>query len=218
MQLNKSVRGLGILTLILALGAGIGSLQASADLFLCPPTCAGLANNDIIMGDGGSPPTLDNAGMNGGAGNDILFGGEGNDTAMDGGLGNDTVFGGNGNDTMVDAGGDDKFFPGPDAGLSTSLQQVDAGDGNDKITVGAGEVHGVNPTQPLPNPATPTAAGLNINCGTGSDTVNFLGFGPLVYNQGQTPLAFYVLDPKTGGTIFVAADCEHINGLSQYPQ
>ena len=76
----------------------------------------GTAGNDTITTSNGS----DN--IDGGAGDDTLSGGLGVDTLI-GGLGNDTSTGGDGVDFIVDLSG---------------VMAIDAGDGDDVMTVGAG--------------------------------------------------------------------------------
>ncbi|MDI5924693.1 calcium-binding protein [Rhizobium leguminosarum] len=93
----------------------------------------GTGNDTIIGGDGADT-------LNGGAGEDQLYGGAGNDTLIggdgndlfSGDVGNDVIRGGAGNDTISDGGFG--FFPGPD-GLVSEVLDIDAGDGDDAITV-----------------------------------------------------------------------------------
>jgi Ca2+-binding RTX toxin-like protein len=81
--------------------------------------------NDILTGTDGDDH------MNGGNGNDTIYGGDGNDTisggngddVMDGGTGDDILTGGNGNDTMMAGDGNDS---------------LDGGNGNDTLVGGAG--------------------------------------------------------------------------------
>src|SRR5690606_24919320 len=58
--------------------------------------------NDLLFGQGGDDT------LNGGAGNDILIGGVGKDTLL-GGEGNDLLFGGKGDDTLTGGSGADTF-------------------------------------------------------------------------------------------------------------
>jgi len=80
--------------------------------------------------------------LTGGSGNDLLFGGSGNDTLLGKG-GNDLLFGGSGNDTLTGGDGDDQMFgesgndrmiwnPGDDSEL------MEGGDGNDTAEVNGG--------------------------------------------------------------------------------
>ena len=78
----------------------------------------------------------------GGSGNDQLFGGAGNDTLL-GKAGNDLLFGGDGNDTLIGGTGDDQMFgqAGNDLmiwnpGEGTDL--MEGGDGNDTAEVNGG--------------------------------------------------------------------------------
>lgn len=67
----------------------------------------------------------------GGAGNDIIKGGNGNDT-LDGGIGNDTILAGAGNNLVYGGSGEDSITCG--AGNDT----IDGGDGSNFIDAGAG--------------------------------------------------------------------------------
>ncbi|AMN44277.1 beta strand repeat-containing protein [Rhodoplanes sp. Z2-YC6860] len=78
----------------------------------------------------------------GGSGNDQLFGGAGNDT-LEGKGGNDLLFGGAGNDTLIGGSGDDQMFGGSgndlmiwNPGDGTDL--MEGGDGNDTAQVNGG--------------------------------------------------------------------------------
>ena len=67
----------------------------------------GSNHNDILAGD-----ARDNV-LDGGLGNDTLYGGPGGgDDVMDGGPGNDRIFGGQGDDTLVGGPGADSFYGG----------------------------------------------------------------------------------------------------------
>lgn len=66
-------------------------------------TILGGAGNDILFGGGG------NDNIDGGIGNDLIFGMAGNDTLL-GGDGNDNLYGGNGNDTLKGGAGKDWLF------------------------------------------------------------------------------------------------------------
>jgi Ca2+-binding RTX toxin-like protein len=90
-------------------------------------TLDGGAGNDILFGRDGNDT------LNGGAGNDILFGRDGNDT-LNGGDGNDIHFGGAGNDTVVGGKGTDTAFLG--AGNDKFIWNP--GDGNDSVDGGSG--------------------------------------------------------------------------------
>src|SRR5215831_8526286 len=80
--------------------------------------------------------------LTGGSGNDMLFGQAGNDTLLGKG-GNDLLFGGDGNDTLIGGDGDDQVFgeagndrmiwnPGDDTDLN------EGGDGSDTVEVNGG--------------------------------------------------------------------------------
>ncbi|MBI1418535.1 MAG: hypothetical protein GC146_15065 [Limimaricola sp.] len=85
----------------------------------------GGAGNDLIYGDGGND-TID-----GGADNDTLYGGDGNDS-LSGGTGNDTLFGGAGADTIAGNAGDNMLYGGAD----NDTFVVDASAENDTIVGG----------------------------------------------------------------------------------
>jgi Ca2+-binding RTX toxin-like protein len=104
--------------------------------------------NDTLLGGNGDDllNTYTGTGfkyLDGGAGNNTLYGGDGNDTvvgqdgddrldgndgndSLDGGLGNDTLYGGNGNDTLI--GGD-------------GIDELNGGDGNDNYYVTNSHTH-----------------------------------------------------------------------------
>jgi Ca2+-binding RTX toxin-like protein len=87
----------------------------------------GGAGNDTITGGSGNDQLFGGAGndiLNGKGGNDLLFGGDGNDTLI-GGAGDDQVFGQGGNDTMI-------WNPGDGTDL------FEGGDGNDTAVVNGG--------------------------------------------------------------------------------
>ncbi|MDR9781399.1 cadherin domain-containing protein [Rhizobium redzepovicii] len=87
------------------------------------------AGNDNIAGGDGADTLNGGAGydsLNGGVGNDTLYGGDGNDH-ISGDVGNDVIRGGAGNDTIDDG----ELF-----GLSPEVIDINAGHGNDSISVG----------------------------------------------------------------------------------
>ena len=105
----------------------------------------GSAHNDILAGD-----RRDNV-IDGGAGNDTLYGGPGGgDDDMTGGPGNDRLFGGQGNDTLVGGPGDDRlagghgndvFVFGPGEGADTV---TDFSGGTDKIDLMAFDIESID--------------------------------------------------------------------------
>ncbi|MBY5365324.1 metal-binding protein [Rhizobium leguminosarum] len=86
------------------------------------------AGNDNINGDDGNDT------LNGGAGNDQLHGGDGHDT-LNGGDGNDWLWGDLGNDIIRGGAGNDTISDGELFGLASEVVDIDAGDGNDAITL-----------------------------------------------------------------------------------
>ena len=102
-------------------GAGIGADSfSSIEAFLLG------AGDDVLTGGNGDE-TFD-----GGAGNDTLKGGAGDDT-LSGGLGNDTLDGGSGDDVVAGGAGDDVLKAG------SGDDVVDGGDGSDNIDAGSGD-------------------------------------------------------------------------------
>ena len=85
----------------------------------------GSNHNDILAGD-----RRDND-IDGGAGNDTLYGGPGGgDDMMSGGLGNDRLFGGQGDDTLIGGPGDDRLA----GGHGNDVFVFGPGDGADTVT------------------------------------------------------------------------------------
>ncbi|TBZ14788.1 calcium-binding protein [Rhizobium leguminosarum] len=104
------------------------------------------AGNDTINGGDGADT------LNGGAGEDLIYGGAGNDTLsggdgedlIRGGAGNDTLNGGDandrlygeaGNDVIRGGAGNDTISDGEQFGFASEVFDLDAGDGDDAITV-----------------------------------------------------------------------------------
>ncbi|NEH47340.1 calcium-binding protein [Rhizobium leguminosarum] len=105
----------------------------------------GAGNDNINGGDGADT-------LNGGAGEDLIYGGAGNDTLsggdgedlIRGGAGNDTLNGGDandrlygeaGNDVIRGGAGNDTISDGEQFGFASEVFDLDAGDGDDAITV-----------------------------------------------------------------------------------
>lgn len=106
---------------------GQGNINGSSKDDLLFMSGAGIAQagdgNDIVFGGTGNDTLRGDAGddlLYGGAGNDTLNGGVGDDILL-GGEGNDVLFGGVGNDILSGGNGADKFF-------------FEANAGNDRIT------------------------------------------------------------------------------------
>nr|WP_280950938.1 metal-binding protein [Rhizobium aegyptiacum] len=87
----------------------------------------GAGNDKIAGGDGADT-------LNGGAGNDWIHGGYGSDT-LNGGDGSDLLTGGDGNDVIRGGAGNDFISDGEPFGVIPELVDIDAGDGDDLITV-----------------------------------------------------------------------------------
>jgi len=91
----------------------------------------GGSGNDLANGGGGNDRFDGRDGddtLNGGDGNDLMYGGAESDT-LSGGSGVDSLMGEDGNDVISDS-----------SGLSTS---IDGGDGDDRISIGAGFIDGL---------------------------------------------------------------------------
>src|ERR1700730_9230259 len=97
----------------------------------------GGAGNDTLIGGSGNDELFGGSGNDtllGKGGDDLLFGGDGNDT-LTGGAGNDQVFGQGGNDLMIWNPGDGSdLFEGGD-GIDTA--QVNGGNGSETFTISA---------------------------------------------------------------------------------
>jgi len=111
---------------------------------ICGSPVWGGAGNDIIEGGGGDDFALGGEGndiITDLGGNDVLKGGPGND-ALDGGIGNDIFMGGDGSDFINGGANDNESFAGPGNDFIIAGQGADAvfGDGGDDwIQGGAGQ-------------------------------------------------------------------------------
>ncbi|TBZ99692.1 cadherin domain-containing protein [Rhizobium leguminosarum] len=88
-----------------------------------------LANNSVTIG--GTDSSID---VKTGGGNDYLHGAAGNDI-LDGGTGNDTISGNGGNDKLTGGAGNDAIFDGDNVSTTPETFDIDAGEGNDAITL-----------------------------------------------------------------------------------
>jgi hypothetical protein len=192
----------GPLTVVVVFGLVGFFLQA--DFIQCNNlgVCTSTNNADLINGT----PVNDNVQSQ--DGDDIMFGHDGQDY-LEGDGGNDIAFGGLGSDRLRGVLDDDILLAGPDE--PNFSQDMFGGGGNDIFNVFVGEV----------------TECLIIGGDTGVDVVNLIGFGPYV---GIVPFGensfngfdngvVTVVDPITGGTIFIIVDrasdagTETINGL-----
>ncbi len=97
----------------------------------------GGAGNDTLVGGSGNDQLFGGAGNDtliGKGGNDLLFGGDGNDTLI-GGSGNDQMFGGAGNDLMIWNPGDGTDLMEGGDGIDTA--QINGGNGTENFTLTA---------------------------------------------------------------------------------
>ena len=141
-QFNLSCRGgaktytfdASTITSIRILGCGCDDdLKVSSNIKI-PTTIDGGAGNDRIWGGGGNDTIVDLSGNNqiwGGNGNDVITTGSGNDN-IDAGAGNDIVYAGAGNDCVLGGDGNDIIVGG--AGNDT----IDGGKGRDFLIGGTG--------------------------------------------------------------------------------
>ena len=91
----------------------------------------GRGNDKLYGGPSGDDSNTDT--LNGGGGDDMLFGGMGADT-LDGGRGDDRLFGGAGQDTVNGGAGDDMIYVHFEPGVAGQPDTVDGGDDNDTIS------------------------------------------------------------------------------------
>ena len=133
----------------------------------------GGAGNDTITGGSGNDELFGGSGNDtllGKGGDDLLFGGSGNDTLI-GGTGNDQMFGGSGNDLMIwNPGEGSDLMEGGD-GIDTA--QVNGGNGAEVFTIAA---NGARVRFDRTNPAPffldiGTTENLVLHAGGGDDTI-----------------------------------------------
>ncbi|SLN40391.1 Hemolysin, chromosomal [Aquimixticola soesokkakensis] len=127
----------------------------------------GGAGDDTIYGEGGNDTIL------GGSGKDILYGGEGDDTIsagsgtdkVYGGAGNDTIHGGGDNDVLEGGAGADTFYLdelGDDTrNVNTTVNGGFEGDDNDTLDLSGLRAEGFKVVNRVDNPETNGNAGFN---------------------------------------------------------
>lgn len=96
--------------------------------------------DDVLYGQGGNDTLIGGPGddtLLGGTGNDQLFGGDGDDSLV-AGDGNDQLFGGAGNDTLVGGGDNDNLSGGDDADLFVINMLGSSGVNNTTVNGGSG--------------------------------------------------------------------------------
>jgi Ca2+-binding RTX toxin-like protein len=118
------------------LGAGNDTLVVDSNV-KADITANGGAGNDVMIGGGGDDK------LSGGNGDDIIFGRGGND-CINGGNGNDWLFGGRGDDKINGNNGNDKLYGGrgdDDLHGGRGSDDLHGGPGNDKLDGGRGHDH-----------------------------------------------------------------------------
>ncbi|MBB2841497.1 UNVERIFIED_ORG: Ca2+-binding RTX toxin-like protein [Rhizobium etli] len=113
------------------LAGELGSVSAAVNGSSGDNTITTGAGNDTISGGDGADT------LNGGAGSDAIKGGAGNDV-FTGGEGNDQISGGTGNDVIRSGAGDDTITDNDGFSITTEDFDIDAGDGNDKVSLQGG--------------------------------------------------------------------------------
>ncbi|MBX4929045.1 metal-binding protein [Rhizobium binae] len=114
-----------------------GAVDLADELGSGSANVTGSSGNDVITTGAGNDTITGGDGadmLNGGAGNDSLNGGVGNDT-LNGGDGNDHISGDVGNDVIRGGEGNDTIDDGELFGLSPEVVDINAGDGDDSISV-----------------------------------------------------------------------------------
>jgi Ca2+-binding RTX toxin-like protein len=133
--------------------------------------------------------------LTGGSGNDELFGGAGNDTLLGKG-GNDLLFGGDGNDTLIGGAGDDQMF----GQAGNDLMIWNPGDGTDLMEGGDGidtaEVNGGNGAE-------------NFTLSANGTRVRFDRLSPAPFSLDIGTTEHFVLNMNGGDDVFTAG-----NGLA----
>jgi hypothetical protein len=186
--LNMRAKNLVLIGLLSLLFFVPTTSQLEANFVQCPGGPCDDAEGTTINADviNGTPLTdaIDAQG-----GDDVVFGGAGTD-GIDGRAGDDLLFGGQDSDEIEGGGGNDIILPGPDD--SEFHQYIEMNDGNDVVNVLVTEI----------------TTCLFILDGDGFDVVNLVGFGPysaaLPFGQPGFGIGYvYVVDPITGGEIFI---------------
>ncbi|UVD59141.1 metal-binding protein [Rhizobium sp. Pop5] len=121
---NLVISDSGTVNLADELGSGSANVTGSSGDNVIT---TGAGHDHIDGGDG-------NDTLNGGAGHDVIQGGNGNDT-LNGGDGNDDITGGIGNDVIRGGAGNDTISDGEHFVHTPEVFDIDAGDGDDAITV-----------------------------------------------------------------------------------
>jgi Ca2+-binding RTX toxin-like protein len=164
----------------------VNGLQAQVAIIGAEPA------NDVLLVsalDGNDYVNAANLGINpikltidGGAGNDIIFGSGGSDTLL-GGNGNDTLGGGGGPDTLTGGIGNDTFVYGPGGGADTV---TDFTIGGDRINLAAfAGIHSLGDVLAL---ATQVGADTVLNFGAGN-TLTLLGVTRTALTSGNFAFA-----------------------------
>ena len=160
----------------------------------------GGAGNDTLIGGSGNDQLFGGAGNDtllGKAGNDLLFGGDGNDTLI-GGTGNDQMFGQAGNDLMI-------WNPGEGTDL------MEGGDGNDTAEVNGGngaETFTITPNGTRVRFDRVSPAPFSLDIGTTENLVLHAGGGDdtITAGNGLAGLINLTLDGGDGNDTITGGD------------
>ena len=160
----------------------------------------GGAGNDTLIGGSGNDQLFGGAGNDtllGKAGNDLLFGGDGNDTLI-GGTGNDQMFGQAGNDLMI-------WNPGEGTDL------MEGGDGNDTAEVNGGngaETFTITPNGSRVRFDRVSPAPFSLDIGTTENLVLHAGGGDdtITAGNGLAGLINLTLDGGDGNDTITGGD------------
>ena len=196
-QLDWSVSGGGgTETLRVMLGSGGERVDLSALQF------SGWTGNDLVSVQGGSGndtifgAEVDNY-IDGGAGDDVLETGPGNDTLL-GGAGNDSLYGDAGDDSLVGGDGNDTLEGGD--GNDTLIggagsDSLEGGDGDDLILAGAGDTVWGGAGEDVLRSEDAALDLTSLTTINGVERVDLTGTGGILVVNGDTILANGVPDP-----------------------
>ncbi|MGO6723460.1 cadherin domain-containing protein [Rhizobium ruizarguesonis] len=163
----------------------LGSVSANVTGSSGDNTITTGAGKDTIVSGGGADT------LSGGGGDDLLNGEAGNDT-LNGGDGNDEIYGGVGNDVLKGGAGNDTISDGDYFSNIAETFNIDAGDGNDKVTLFTGPFAKVSGT---------------IDGGAGTDTLQANDLTGLTIKNVE------ILQPATSGVTASTAQFESFDKI-----